>query len=67
MGTRVSSECMFLVLMVVCVLQWIKLDVGVIRVYAVGSDRHVSSCLGSLFLLVLCDRLIGRLLSSCSL
>jgi predicted anti-sigma-YlaC factor YlaD len=67
MGTWVLSECMLFVLIVVCVLQWTNLDVGVIREYTVGSDRHVSSCLGSLFYLVLCDGLTGRLLLSRSL
>jgi hypothetical protein len=35
-------------------------DVDVTRVYVVGADDHVSSCLGGLFFLAFCGGLTGR-------
>jgi hypothetical protein len=37
------------------------------RVYVVGADGHVSSCVGVLFFLVFCGGLTGRFLICCSL
>jgi hypothetical protein len=72
----VLSACMLLVSTVVCVLLvemgcfkfWsFNVDVDVMRVYLVGADGHMSSCLGDLFFSAFCGGLTGRVRSCYSL
>jgi hypothetical protein len=45
----------------------IYVDIDVMRVYGVGSDGHISSCLGGLVFLAFCGGLTGHVLMCCSL
>jgi hypothetical protein len=55
-----------------CVLRCLEfrslfVDTDVWSVHAIGADSHVSSCLGSIFLLAFFGRLTDRVLICCSL